>query len=91
MGTKTVKNGQYYNYIWIDSNINNQENSKYCKSLAKNYPKFAFFNKVEDGIKYFTQVKFRLIYIIVSGSVFPEFISQLKNVIYEISGIPKII
>ena len=49
------------------------------------------FYKREDAIKYLVKVKFRIIYIIISGSLFSEFISQLKDVIYEISVILKII
>ena len=79
-----------YAYIWVDSNINNLENSKYAKDLVKKYPNISFFKQAKDAIKYFKKIKFRITYIIVSGSLFPEFISKLKDAIYEISAAPKI-
>ena len=81
----------YYYYIWIDSNINNLENSGYAKKLAIKYPNISLFTNVADGIKYFKKIKFYITYIIISGSLFNEFISKLKTVINEISSVPKII
>ena len=44
-----------------------------------------------DAIKYFKKIKFYITYIIISGSLFNEFISKLKTVINEIFSVPKII
>ena len=85
-----VKNEEYF-YIWIDSNINNSENSQYSSYLIKKYPNMAFFTKVRDAIEYLINIKFHITYIIVSGSLFELFIYELDNVINIISGVPKII
>ncbi len=80
-----------YDYIWIDSNINNEENLEYSKELLKKYPNIALFTKVEDALNIFKKIKFHITFIIVSGSLFLEFIEKLKGIISEISAVPKII
>jgi hypothetical protein len=85
-----VKNEEYF-YIWIDSNINNSENSQYSSYLIKKYPNMAFFTKVRDAIEYLINIKFHITYIIVSGSLFAEFKKKLDKIINEIYTVPKII
>ena len=89
--TNSVENWKDYDYIWVDSNINNIENSAYSRYLVKIYPNIVLFNNIEDAIIYFKTIKFRITYIIVSGSLFVEFIYKLKKVIHQISSSPKII
>ena len=91
MGTNLSQNEQNFDYIWIDSNINNYENYGYSKYLLNISSKAAFFLKVDDAINFFLKIKFRIAFIIVSGSLFPEFINKLKRIIGEISAVPKII
>ena len=91
MGTNLSQNEQNFDYIWIDSNINNYENYGYSKYLLNISSKTAFFLKVDDAINFFLKIKFRIAFIIVSGSLFPEFINKLKRKIGEISAVPKII
>ena len=94
MDAKSVKNNeqeQEFDYIWIDSNINNPENSLYSKELIKIYPNIALFQKIEDALEFFIKIKFRITCIIISGSLFPEFIIKLKGMEYKISSVPKII
>jgi len=85
-----VKNEEYF-YIWVDSNINSSKTSEYSRCLEKQFPNFAPFTNVRDAIEYFKNIKFHIAYIIVSGSLFVEFIKELDNVINKISGVPKII
>ena len=80
-----------YDYIWLDANIYNEENSEYSKDLVKNYPKIALFANINDALKFLKQIKFHITFIIVSGSLFHEFIIKLKGMIFEISSVPKII
>ena len=91
MGSSSDQKEESYDYIWIDSNINNEENSEYSKELRKKYPKIALFTKVEEALNFFKQIKFRITFIIISGSLFPDFISKLKGIIHGISSVPKII
>ena len=80
-----------YFYIWVDSNINNSENSEYSRSLIKKFPNIGLFTNVRDAIEKFKNIKFHISYIIVSGSLFAELIKELDNVIDTISGVPNII
>ena len=89
MGSSSTQ--ENYDYIWIDSNINNEENLEYSKELLKKYPNIALFTKVEDALNIFKKIKFHITFIIVSGSLFLEFIEKLKGIISEISAVPKII
>ena len=90
MKNEVAKSVEYF-YIWVDANINNSENSEYSKYLIKKYQNIKLYTKVQEAITYFKTIKFHITYIIVSGSLFAEFISKLKNVINTISAVPKII
>ena len=71
MGCSSVNTKiENYDYIWIDSNINNEENSEYSKDLIKQYPKIALFTQVEEALNFFKKIKFSITFIIVSGSLF---------------------
>ena len=80
-----------YFYIWVDSNINNLENTEYSIYLNKKYPNICIFNNIEEAINYFLKIKFHITYIIVSGSLFKQFILKLKKEVNKISTVPKII
>ena len=91
MKAELAKKNEDYYYIWIDSKINNNENSKYSGILSKTYTNIHYFTNIKDAIILFQKIKFNLTYIIVSGTFFVEFISRLKNIENEISTVPKII
>ena len=88
---KHIADNKAYYYIWIDSNIKNKENSDYSRELESKYPNIAFFENIKDALIYFRKIKFSLTFIIVSGSLFPEFICTLKNVENKILTGPKIL
>ena len=78
--------------IWIDPNINNNENTKYIKDLEsfKNtriYP----FKDISDSLEKIKTIKFEETHIIVSGSLYSEFIKKLEENIRDIYIVPKII
>ena len=78
--------------IWIDPNINNYENTKYIKDLEsfKNtriYP----FKDISDSLEKIKTIKFEDTHIIVSGSLYSEFIKKLEENIRDIYVVPKII
>ena len=78
--------------IWIDPNINNYENTKYIKDLEsfKNtriYP----FKDISDSLEKIKTIKFEETHIIVSGSLYSEFIKELEENIRDIYVVPKII
>ena len=78
--------------IWIDPNVNNQQNEKYKKELESlGFQKIKLYNNIEDSIKELITIKFQETYIIVSGSFFSQFINILKPNLVNIYTIPKII
>ena len=91
MGYDNVAINKGYYYIWIDSKIKNSENFEYSKELRKKYPNITLFENLENGIKYLLKIKFKITFIIVSGSFFPEFISSLKKIENKILTVPRII
>ena len=89
MGIGSVKKN--IDYIWVDSNIGNSENSEYVKKLSKKYDNISTFPNVKDALTCLQKIKFNLTYVIVSGSLFDKFISILKDIENTISKVPKII
>ena len=90
MATEAVEKNEYF-YIWVDSNINNPEKIRYFMCFKRKYPNICVFKDVNGAINYFLKIKFHITYIIVSGSLFKEFILKLKSNINGISSVPKII
>ena len=88
---ETIKKNEYNYYIWIDPNINNKENTEYAKTLLKFYKNLFLFTKIEEAIKVIKNINYQLTYIIISGSLFMEFISKFKNIQNNISTAPKLI
>ena len=48
MGIGSVKKN--IDYIWVDSNIGNSENSEYVKKLSKKYDNISTFPNVKDAL-----------------------------------------
>ena len=80
------------NVIWIDSNIDNEENNKYLKELKKIwYLKIESFKNIEEALKYIKQLQFVETKIVVSSEIYIQFINSFKENINDINVIPKII
>ena len=77
--------------IWIDKNVDNNENKNYQKEFKKlDDFEFKCFDSVEEGIKIIKKIKFKKTLIITSGSLYSELYKKLQGIINEISIIPKI-
>ena len=92
MGNQIVLNGTKECIIWIDANINNNENQETYKNNRKKFKNFNFicFSSVKRAINFIIENKyfdFRLVYAIVSGRLAEEFfneyvkLSETKNVV----------
>ena len=80
------------NVIWIDPNIDNEENTKYIKELQDiNCFNIRYFKNVVDAIKLIKSIRFIETNIIISGSLYSEFVEKFKENITNIFIIPKII
>ena len=88
-----INNNNYKsNVIWIDRNINSEENKNYLKYLyeIKNFTIYKCEN-IKSGLDIINKIKFEDTYIIVSGSYYKEFILTFKNNLKDFYIIPKII
>ena len=83
MGGNIEKSKIYY--IWVDTNIKNSENLEYTKYLSKTFQNLTIFTNIKDAMKFLQSIKFHLTYFIVSGTLFPYYISELKNIENKIS------
>ena len=80
------------NVIWIDPNIDNEENTKYIKELQDiNCFNIRYFKNVMDAITLIKSIRFIETNIIISGSLYTEFVERFKENIKDIFIIPKII
>ena len=75
--------------IWIDTNIENQENQGYIRDLGFNNVKT--FKDINSGIIFIKTLRFKETSIILSGRLFIDFINSFKQNLKDIYIIPKII
>ena len=78
--------------VWIDKKIDNNENKVYLKEFEEMelFDIFTFKNE-DDGLKKIKEIKFRKTFLILSGSVYQDFIIKFINQINDIFVIPIII
>ena len=79
--------------IWIDPNINNEENESYANQLKERINNLNFIckEKVLDAIDELKQLKFDKCLIICSGKLYPTFIEIFKTDINKFKICPKIV
>ena len=78
--------------IWIDENYNNPENSFYLKLMSENKNLiFKCFHNVDDAFnfifkknEYEDEIRFRAIFILISGRLYPEYQQKLKERINKV-------
>ena len=80
------------NVIWIDSNLDNEEIKYYINQLKLlGTLKLNSFKDVNQAIKYMKFIEFEETRIILSDSLYSEFINRFKENIVDICISPKII
>ena len=77
--------------IWIDPNIDSEENEDYQEDLKKTKCKLKCFKKEDEAIKYIKTIKFKETKIIISGKSYIEFILSFQKNILNMYIVPKII
>ena len=61
--------------LWIDANIDNEENKEYIKELNTNGSiRLKLFKNVESAIEQLKYIEFKETKIIISGSLYNEFV-----------------
>ena len=80
------------NVIWIDTNIDNQENSAYVKSLESiNSLNLKTFKNIDEAINYMENISYEETKVIISGRLYPEFVEKFKENILKMRIIPIVI
>ena len=83
--------------IWIDTNYNNPENASYLKLMQKNKKLILIcFHNVSAAFDYLfsneeneiNKFKFREIFFLISGRLYPDYYQQLKENINKITFLP---
>ena len=66
--------------LWIDANLDNEENKEYIKELNLNGSiRLKLFKNVESAIEQLKYIEFKETKIIISGSLYTEFKKILKK------------
>ena len=86
-----VSNEDLENIIWIDKKIDNYENKGYIEKLEKEKLLKNKFKNVDEAIEYIKRIKFKEVKIIISGSLYKEFVESFTKNITKMYCSPKII
>ena len=80
----------YLDIIWIDEKVFNSENQMYFEKMKLNYPniKINLFDNLEEGFNNILSLEFISIFVIVSGRLYSQYYSKLKNNLNKIKCIP---
>ena len=77
------------NLIWIDEKIENKENIKFSENLKKKFDlNLIKCDSLEKGFDEILKINFELVYIIVSGRLFENYIIKLKKIYNILKTIP---
>ena len=80
------------NVIWIDANIDNEENSKYIAELKTiGSLRLRLFKNVDKAIQHMKFIDFNETKVIISGRLYSEFDQSFKENIIDMCVAPKII
>lgn len=76
--------------FWIDKNVYSEENQIYKEIMQETYGlEVHQYNNVKAGIEAIKEAEFYVpIYIITSGSIYPEFYDFFKNAVTYIKNLP---
>lgn len=75
--------------IWIDAKVNNSENKGYQKILKEKYNlKIETYETADQGIDALENIQFESIFVITSGTIYPEFFGYMKRTYEELRVIP---
>ena len=75
--------------VWIDAKVNNNENVGYQNMLKTKYGlKIQTFEKADEGIDALAEIQFESIFVITSGTIYPEFFKYMKREFKELRVIP---
>ena len=80
------------NVIWIDEDLDNEENKKYAEELYSFGSLIVrLFKNLDKAIEHMKYIEFQETKVIVSGKLYPEFVTKFKENIIDMCVAPKII
>ena len=80
------------NLIWIDESIDSEENKKYTKELNSfGSLVVKLFKNLDKAIENLKYIEFQETKVIISGKLYPEFVTKFKKNIIDMCVAPKII
>ena len=78
--------------IWIDENIDNEENTQYLKELeSTGLLNIRLFKEIDKAINHMKYIEFQETKVIISGKLYSEFVKKFKENIINMCVAPKII
>ena len=78
--------------IWIDENIDNEENVQHLKELESiGLLNFRLFKETDKAINHMKYIEFQETKVIISGKLYSEFVKKFKENIINMCVAPKII
>ena len=80
------------NVIWIDENLDTEENKKYADELYSFGSLIVrLFKNLDKAIEHMKYIEFQETKVILSGKLYPEFVKKFKENIIDMCVAPKII
>ena len=80
------------NVIWIDEELDSEENKKYAEELNSFGSLIVrLFKNLDKAIEHMKYIEFQETKVIVSGKLYPEFVTKFKENIIDMCVAPKII
>ena len=80
------------NVIWIDEELDSEENKKYAEELYSFGSLIVrLFKNLDKAIEHMKYIEFQETKVIVSGKLYPEFVKKFKENIIDMCVAPKII
>ena len=65
--------------IWIDENVDNEENTKYLKELESlGLLNYRLFKKIDKAINHMKYIEFKETKVIISDRLYSEFVNKFK-------------
>ena len=77
--------------LWLDPNISGKSKSYYEELKSLNTYKIRLAKTVEEAMGEIYEMVFEDVFIIVNGSLFPQFYNEFKNNLNKICIVPKIV
>ena len=79
----------YQVIFWIDKDISNKENQQHQKYFKTKLGNFMLktYNNIQDFFSKVIQIKFKVIFVVISGSLYSDYYLELKKIRKELTSV----